>query len=645
MIAPAFSTLFKGARAILPLVVLLIGTREASAQTADTWQGTISGDWNNPNNWSVAVPGNTNNAIFGSSGATAVSLTATGDTAQEISFTGAAQAYTFSGNTLTLDDNQASDASTFIVLNTSGQTNTASQTFSNLVDITDSQIATAAGINVAVNLLSGTTLDFNGGFTFAPGASYSVAKLAFSNSSGTGGNTVNFGGSLDFGANTNTIIYFNQAGSTYSIATTATVTSTDAGDLRLNNGGAQTLNLGTTIGNMTVQLGSGSSSVAFTYQNLNVTGQNLTFNSSNYIYLDPYVTNSASAPGVAALTADYTGAGTSVTKMSANIYLSPVSFYTADAFNAAANNTLSMTSYIANSTTATGSNASVLINGSTTTSAGVTTITPAGTGTVIFGGGNNSSYATPTTVVSGIFLANATTSSTGVGSVTVGAPGSGATATMGGTGLVAPTVTAANSINVTSAGILAPGGSGGIAGTSTYGSPTGTLTFKAPASAAASFVNFASGAQLSFNLNTSLASSKLSLTSDFANEVSFANTVVNFTDLSGGTLAPGIYNLITDASGSNTTYSGLTLMGNTITGGLTIGNGLANYNGVYTESLLLSGGNIELSLAAVPEPRIWMLLLIGGISWLSFLAVGQRGLLIKLYLRPGGGRDSIHEPL
>jgi hypothetical protein len=589
----------------------------ASAQTLTSWESTSDGSWNNSSNWSLnTVPTNANNANFNTLGYTAVDL-GTGGTAQQITFTGAAQAYTFSGGTLLLDLNSSSTSPTsqFNVIDNGTETGAATQTFNNLVEIENSA---STAIYAAINVESGTTLDLYGGLKFVPGSG-SKDILAFSSGS-TSASTVNIGGTSDFGTGGADIQFTGRAGAIYNLTGTITAGDTGTLDLRPATNSSETLNLSnSSIGNMVLNEGSGSNT-GFRVLTTNFVGQNLSFGTSNAITIDWYdSSNTATTVGVGAYVADYTGTGTSVDTVAGTVTISPLVFYTDNALNAAANNTLDITGVVGTKyNMATGTNSNLLING-TATAAGV--VSGSGTGTVIFGSAGNT-YSTPTIVAGGTFLANSTTTtSTGTSTVQVGV--SGSTATLGGIGLIAPTTKTASTINITGTGILAPGGSGGIALASTYGSPTGTLTIKAPTSAAADFLNFASGAKLSFNLNSGVTNSQLSLTSAFTSEVAFNNNVINFTDLSSGGLSAGIYNLITDDNTSNADYTGLTLSGSTITGGLSIGTGFSAYSGTYSESLSLTGGNIQLDVTAVPEPGTWAMML-GGVVLLFLVTFRRR---------------------
>jgi hypothetical protein len=173
----------------------------------------------------------------------------------------------------------------------------------------------------------------------------------------------------------------------------------------------------------------------------------------------------------------------------------------------------------------------------------------------------------------------------------------GANGTLAGTGQLRPGST--YNIEVASGGTVAPG-DGGI----------GTLTLSG-ASTAATLLSLASGAKFAFDLDSegigSRLSDKLVLTSGSAGDISFGGNVINFIDLSGGSLDPGVYTLFTATTANN--YAGLAFDGsNYITAGLTIGTGLSSYPG---SSLQLVGNDIVLNVVAVPEPATWSFIMAG----------------------------------
>ncbi|MGC3989745.1 MAG: PEP-CTERM sorting domain-containing protein [Chthoniobacteraceae bacterium] len=253
---------------------------------------------------------------------------------------------------------------------------------------------------------------------------------------------------------------------------------------------------------------------------------------------------------------------------------------------------------------------------------GITALEKVGTGVLVLSKANgNAQAATGTnqstgfsggvTVTAGALLVtNTSGSGTGGGAVTVGVNG-----TLGGSGIVAPNAgTAAGTLNtaagVTVSGIISPGGSVSATTGGTFSKSIGTLTFSLGSTTGKLTLN--SGASFSFDLGTGLTSDQVAITGGTANSVVFNSNLINLNDLSGGNLTAGTYTLFSANAVSD--YSGITLDGNgNITAGLSIGTGIAG----YTANLQESGNNIVLSLAAVPEPSTWAMVL-GGLGVLGF---------------------------
>lgn len=252
--------------------------------------------------------------------------------------------------------------------------------------------------------------------------------------------------------------------------------------------------------------------------------------------------------------------------------------------------------------TGTSSGTGVVIGGSTKISvvAGTTILTA------------DSTTERGTTVNGGKLIINnpggSGTSGTGKGSITVGVNG-----TLGGAGRITPAtvsytsgltqtsydVTVQNSIDVF--GTIAPGSvdSNGV-------STLGTLTIDSGSSTAAHILTLESGATLQFDLGAGLTSDRLSLLNGSVADLLFNSNIINFTDLSHGHLTAGNYILFTADALAD--YSGLFSGTNNQVTGLTMGTGLES----YTANLAMSGNNLVLQIAAVPEPTTFMLL-VGGL--------------------------------
>lgn len=169
-------------------------------------------------------------------------------------------------------------------------------------------------------------------------------------------------------------------------------------------------------------------------------------------------------------------------------------------------------------------------------------------------------------------------------------------ATLGGSGTIVPG--GSGSINVLKDGIIAPG-IGGL----------GTLTIDSLSSGASNVLLLAPDATFVFELNAGLQSDKIALTNGSYGDIAFGGNTINFLDLSSGTLANGRYTLFT--ADVQDAYSGLTMDAQGfISGGLTIGSGLAAYAG---STLQVVENDIVLNV--IPEPASFATLA-GGIAML-----------------------------
>lgn len=203
------------------------------------------------------------------------------------------------------------------------------------------------------------------------------------------------------------------------------------------------------------------------------------------------------------------------------------------------------------------------------TGAGVTKLTHATGNTYT---GLTTVYNTSTLIVN-----NVSGSGTGFGAVDVTRAG----ATLGGTGIIAPT--GANGLTVGTAtagtGTVAPGDGGVGALTMDLSGTTGKATFN-------------SGASFSFDLAAPGTSDLFAFIGTSSGDIVFNGNKVNFADLGG--LSAGLYTLFTFDNAS------------AYTGTLTIGTGLTSFAG---SSFIYNANSIQLNV--VPEPTTWALIIMG----------------------------------
>lgn len=201
----------------------------------------------------------------------------------------------------------------------------------------------------------------------------------------------------------------------------------------------------------------------------------------------------------------------------------------------------------------------------------------------------DTSYTGATYINEGTLLISASLNGTSNVTVSEGA-------TLGGSGTIAPG--SSGSINVLEGGIIAPG-IGGL----------GTLTIDSLSSGANNVLLLAPDATFVFELNAGLQSDKIALTNGSSGDIAFGGNTINFLDLSSGTLANGRYTLFT--ADVQDAYSGLTMDAQGfISGGLTIGSGLAAYAG---STLQVVENDIVLNV--IPEPASFATLA-GGVAML-----------------------------
>lgn len=156
-------------------------------------------------------------------------------------------------------------------------------------------------------------------------------------------------------------------------------------------------------------------------------------------------------------------------------------------------------------------------------------------------------------------------------------------ATLTGSGTLAFTETDSGFTGLSVTGTTKPGGDGTI----------GALTFNG-ANSNRAVAAFEVNSTFTFDLGAGLTSDTIALTGGQASDIYFqGSNVINFTDLTGGSLDSGSYVLFSsDAAGAFTGFSNLS-----------IGTGLESYS---SATLTQDGNNIVLNLVAVPEPAVVM---------------------------------------
>jgi hypothetical protein len=196
-------------------------------------------------------------------------------------------------------------------------------------------------------------------------------------------------------------------------------------------------------------------------------------------------------------------------------------------------------------------------------------------------------------------------SATGLGGVLVTGTGK-----LGGTGILGPT--GSNGVTVDGGAAIAPGNSIGTL-TVNLASTSGGITFNNTSKGEFEL----STPNASINSITPGSSDLLVVNTATAGDVSFTGTTI---DLKNTATGIGFYKLFdTDlTSGNGTTWVGLTLSGQVITGGLTV----ANVGTGFSGTLLLGDGttgsydDIYLQVTAVPEPTSLAVIAMAGMGLL-----------------------------
>jgi autotransporter-associated beta strand protein len=185
--------------------------------SSDTWNGTISGDWNTSGNWSISVPDSTTAAIFGSSSTYSLTFSSAG-AALGLTFNTGGSAYTFANNGYTLTiygsgiiNNNKNVTQTFntpLVVGAAQTWNAASGgltfntvTLSNALTVTGSSNVIVTGVVSDIGGLTknGTgTLTLSGTNTYTGATTVSAGVLNIQNNTalGTGAASVTSGATL-----------------------------------------------------------------------------------------------------------------------------------------------------------------------------------------------------------------------------------------------------------------------------------------------------------------------------------------------------------------------------------------------------------------------------------------------------------------
>lgn len=546
------------------VVIALISFEIANAQTY-TWTGTNSSDWNTGSNWvNNAVPGSTganaNVASFTTTtGSTTPNLSAS-ETVKELTFLAGAPAYTLTttaGQTLTLDGDTSSASATVIL-----DSSTATETINGAVIITDS-LSTAYNTNLSIvsggNLVFGTSSSL----TFTA-ESPSMASTSYGNMSIDGAFILNTTGVTTLP----TFLWNPTAGILYYDPTSQSVSGA-----YLRSVGAGVIELQTAFAGTEIEItGNGGSNVSAAGGEVYLDANGL--NSTTQVLMNGQKGGSLATPYIGTYTFGANASGTASMTQSGAISISVGSYNEdTDYFDVAANNTLTVSGKISGTTSATGTLA----------------VNKISAGTLILSNSANSFGTATTTVVAGKLLITGTTSTGGAITVDSGAALGGAGGTINATG-----------VTVASGGGLSVSGGGAVtAGTMTLALTGGTNTLDISATAGTGT------GELTFVLGT--AHDELKLTSGTLVIGNGLLSLADFTITNGSGFGAGTYVLF-DGNTSGITGS---LAANGLSGTVD------GYAVTLNEGLDTSGNaDIDLIVAAVPEPGSLALLFFGGAALL-----------------------------
>jgi len=585
---------------ILGVVLAGFSLQAASAQTARVWTSTTTGtyDWSDGVNWVGSIPDSTGeSANFGASGATLQGNVTVNQDIVGLTIAGLATAsvvqsgtLTVTGNGITLDTGNASKA--FVTAGGSAPI----PTYAINLNVTDAQGLDIVAQNHMIisgnitTVTTGTTLLTGGGNVFLGGTnSFNNAMVTNATPSYFATNTSAFGGS-------GTMMFNNTINQTSGVATRATGTTNFT--LAVNSG---TFTGVTTGRNVFSSGGTGTILNVTTSTFLNDTVGNAPFEIT--MLRSPNLPFSPTPTGIG--TVMFSGSNFTITR---NVQVEGDQFITGKA-----DSRLEFAPATGTQTWSGNINRGAAVNDSwfALNSEGPVVV-KSGNGKVILSGSNNYVFQTGVTVgtllVNGVHTATATggalnSGRNGFGDATTGNYLISSGGTLGGTGRIAITATAANTnmLLVQSGGFLAPGAS------------IGQLTLDGVniSGAGSKVLNMATGARFVFELDGSGGTpDQLSFWNYVPNDVLLSNNAINLSLLgteTGGTYTVDLFTFF----GNN----GITAAASGIGSGLIVGTTSPN---ISSASIIYNTNAISLQYTVIPEPGSVMLLCLSAAGALVF---------------------------
>jgi hypothetical protein len=519
-----------------------LGTLNSSAAglVADTWMG-ANNNFNAPGNWSLGtVPTSANSANFSSLTYNLSPIVGTNTTIGGMTFS-SAPSYTIgtaSGVTLTLDgsgtnttllsggNNTETFSGTVVIQNTGGTSSTINVGNGALVFSNSSNLTIKTSVGATGNS-GGGSLAINGAFTY-----------------GTAGATATFNynkGSANAAAPQ--VFYYNPTSATF-LGTTTITDGVNSTDSATNNNKIEIQTSIATGGLTNLIVGSGNAVKGAIYINKDAVSVGAA------LFMGPSTASIAGGTYTFGMDSSTKAAGSVTGKVT--LYNSSGSTGT-DNFDVAANNTLTISGQI--------------VNSSASSAAGFG-VTKTSAGSLILSNATGNTFANTMTISAGTVYANNTTSGSGTGSGAVVVNGTG---TLAGNG------------NITGAGITVNGGgtlgSGAVqtaAPAITPGGLTVTNTSIAITGATSGTRTAANTANLAFDLGTGITpgsgaftyatpnTNVTTLTLNGSTSMNFTGyTAISLVDLTGGNLQLVFntpYLLVHDANGLDSAYQNLVIV-------------------------------------------------------------------------------------